>query len=209
MAQGNIGDLVGGSVYRVTVTMTGQLQQVQTGFYVRDTGLADQSAGDCLTAAKDWVDNHFRTCIPQDYTLQRLEAMEITTKEYAQAEYVSTPGTFGSTSTASFLAALVSLRSSQRARHRNGRMFWPVAAVTTNSQLFPQTLAAFTPTTAAFADRFMGNAATKPFKAVIVAAARPATSTRPAIAHSWIDVETIKVSTAVTSLRRRKVGVGS
>ena len=209
MATGEIGDLVGGSVYKCNIYLLSQLQSIQTGFYLRDTGLANQSAQDAADAVKDWVDDSFRTILATDITLQRVDALEITTKEYAQHEYTNTNGTFATTMTANFLAALIQLRSSQRARHRNGRMFWPIVNVNTNSQLHPGTSGPMATVLDEWKNRFMGNPATNAFKAVIVAQARPATAKRPAITHSWIDVETARLSNLGTALRRRKVGVGS
>jgi hypothetical protein len=209
MAEGTIGGLTDMNVMRVGIYMEGQQQRFQTGFHLRSQTPATGDPEDAVGEVRDWVDNSFRAMVPNDYRVVAIDAINIVSKEYSRHEYIDVFGTLGGASTYTALAALVSLRSNQRARHRNGRMFWPAYAVQGNSQFQVNYLQGFSSCAAAFASRWVGVQLTGGFRAVIVAKARPLTPHRPAIQHSWIDVETVKVSPFATALRRRKVGVGS
>jgi len=203
------GTVAGSRIFKVTLGMLVQQQNIQTGWYLRDTLLNNRSATDALATAQTFVAASMFGILPNDLRLLRLDALELTSKDYAQLEYPNQMGTGPGASSTSFLAVLMTLRSNQRARHRNGRMFLPLYGNPFNGSLDTGPRNAYIAFSTAFVQAFAGNALLNDFKAVVVAKARPANQNRPAIEHSWIDVETCRINTTVTALRRRKIGVGS
>lgn len=209
MAQGAV---AGTNIYRITIFMRWQQQLLQTGWHMRDTGLvALQSPDTALDLVQPWVHDHFRTIMHQNLVFERIAAEEITSKNYAERVLVAEAGTVNGVEAPSFMAVNVALRSAQRHRYRNGRMFWPLTGqlANTGSQLSAGPGAEIQGVVTSWVTTFLGNILTNNFRAVVVAPARPATAKRPAIDHSWIDVDVAKLNTTITALRRRKVGVGS
>lgn len=199
----------GHNIFKVTLFMTAEQQKIQTGFHLRDTGINNETPETAVNAVLPWVTGAYRNTIGGDVSIDRLDAIEITSREYFAHEFTNTPGTGGNAMTTSLLAALVSLRSSKRSRWRNGRMFWPLQGAPVNGLITGSNLTGLTTAADDLADRFIGSQLLKNFLLVVVAQARIQKQTRPAIEHSWIDVDTIRVSNIATALHRRKIGVGA
>lgn len=208
MAQGLVAD---DRIFKITGTFNYQLQTIQTQFHIRDVAPAGKSAQDAVDYARPFFEVNMRTILNTACQIVRVDAFELTSRDYAQHEPANLAGTGNVPQAPSFMASLVSLRSSQRARHRNGRMFWPMQNnnAVNGSLVQDSYVVDATPVLTAFTDLFLQGPLLAEFKAVIVAQARPATTKRPLIEHSWIDVESIRMSKLITVQRRRKVGVGS
>jgi len=206
------GTVAGSTIYKVTVHGEIEQQQVQFGFHLRQTGFLDATdASDVLPIMDTWTNTHLRTILNNTVRIVRTSVLEITTKEYAEQEYTNRFGTLNEQSLPAFVAVLVSLRSPVRSRHRNGRMYWFGIAegATSGSVIQPTALAVFQPVLDAFNAEFLNHTLTKPFNLVVVAQARPATVNRPAIEHSYIDIEATRIAVNVTSMGTRRIGRGS
>jgi hypothetical protein len=196
-------------VFKIGIYMTAQQQQIQTGWHLRDVGLNNMTAAGALESARTFVESQMYGILPSDVRLTRIDALELSSKEYMGFEYANQPGTGPGTMAASFLAVMVALRSSQRARHRNGRFFLPLYGNPNQGSLDTGPRNAYTAFAANFTATFCGAAIFNNLKACIVSQARPANQHRPAIEAGWIDVEVARLHTVVTALRRRKIGVGA
>lgn len=205
------GEVAGTRVFRVNVGMRIALQQLQTGFYLRDVGVQARTSAEVVAEVKTWVDTKFATIMPSSLAFERLEATELNSKEYAQHEYTNFFGAKGGGVVTTFLAANVSLRTATRQRYRNGRMFWPVLVrdSITDGLINDLTMGEFGGVAADFADRWTGVSLFGELRAVVVTAARPAKTYRPALTHSWTDVEAVKINKIATAISRRRIGVGS
>ena len=206
------GTVAGNRIYRATIHYYAQQQKMQFGFHVRETGFVNTTEPMAvLDLLRPWIDNTYRPLMINSSRIERIEAIEITSKAYAQQEMTNAVGGASGTESPTHLAYLVSLRSNLRARHRNGRFFLPNVSqgALVGSQITQGAMTALSGAVDALGAIFMGNPVTNAFKLVVVAQARAAAPNRPAIEHSWIDVETMRVANLVSSQYRRKVGVGS
>lgn len=205
------GTVAGAKIFRVGIHLTVLQQRIQTGFYLRDVGIENQSAMDAVDATKEWVDTKFRTLIPSSVAFDRIEATETQTKEFAQQELISYNGTAGATVSTTMFAGLVSLKTDSRQRHKTGRMYWPLLMAGSVEQgvIVGGLQSVWLDVIADFADRFTGSSLTHDFRCCVVSAARPASPTRPAIEHSWTDVEVIKLDPIARIQQRRRIGRGS
>lgn len=208
MASGLVSD---GKVYRCGIYMTANQQQIQTGFHLRDTGLNTEAAADVVASVLDFVNDSFRTIQASGVRFDRVDAVNLHTKEFAQTELTGVIGTGSGVLGTTGMAALVSLRSAKRQRWLNGRMFWPLtpADPLVDGLIKNTVLTTLNTVVADFTDRYVGSAFTSTFKAVVVTAPRAASPTRPALEHSWTDVEVVKVNPIATVQRRRLIGRGS
>lgn len=208
MASGAVAD---NRVFKCSVQMTVLQQQIQTGFHLRDVGLDNMDAGEVVTALEAWLNDEFKTIQPPALRFDRVEATELTSKQYAMKEFSGLVGTGNFTVGTTFTSLLVSLRTASRQRHMNGRMYWPwiMAGGVESGVLGSGVQAVATAAVDDFANRFTGSALTHDLRCVVVSTPRPLTANRPAILHEWHDVETVKINPVISVQRRRKIGVGS
>jgi len=212
MAQGSWGESGDRTVFRVTVRWLAAGQKCQTGFYLRDTGLLnDQDAEDVVNLVDPWVQQRFIHCLHQDDRIDTLDAENITTKVGFAKSYSGLAGAGGGVRAPNFLQVPVALKGELRRRYGSGRMLWPVAAVgwLNGQQLTDANLADFNTTAADLATRFIGSDLTLPVRLVHAHDTLPAKGARPLVPRQWYDVTSIRVSSLVSSIRRRKAGVGS
>jgi hypothetical protein len=90
-------------------------------------------------------------------------------------------------------------------------MLWPVASETAmfGNIALPAQVVYWQSAVDDLLGLFVGNLITTDLHLVNVHRALPARSGRPALPPSWYDVTSARINTQLTSLRRRKVGVGS
>ena len=220
MASGTIGGITDQNVFKVNVLYTANGQHCQTGFKVRDVAVNDNTCETVANSADAWVTGNFRALLlPIDFILAT-DVVRLHSEEGFRIEHTAMAGTNapGDTHYApTFLSAMVSLKTQRRKRYGQGRMFWPVRddVMFDRDTLTAGGLANLQGVLDALLALYTGSDLTHDLKLVNaheIIPPRAATTGSPArleIPATWYDVEASKLSTALTSLRSRKVGIGA
>lgn len=220
MARGTWGGALDPNIFRCTIRFRLGTQKCQTGFHLRDVAINDNTEQDVATEMRTQLLTPFRGLLADNSAVESWDAAIL-----GQDTGYSLPETTGTGSTGhnatteepSFIAACVALKSEIRKRYGQGRMFWPIFAenMVDGDVLSTIGVSVLTSVVTAFTDHFTGNPATHDLLLVNAHPALPqrgapgAPGYRPAIPASWYDVLSLRLNTVVTSLRSRKVGVGS
>jgi hypothetical protein len=208
MAEGLTADT---TIFRCTVHMRLNQQLLQTGFHLRSSIINPLGgAAEANTHAGTWFTTILRQVLPVSLQFVRHEALEITSKDFAQTELVGVAGAAGSgTISSTGLAVAVAIKSAKRARTKNGRMFWPSAFAPVADLFNTADMQALQDVATNLQDRYVGATLTHPWRLVVVSPPRPAVGNTAPRVGSWIDAEVVKVNRVASYLRSRKVGVGS
>ena len=219
MATGGWGGTFDTRVFAVKIIMARGTDKIQTGFHLRDVGLVGQTAQDAADAVASFATSSFRTLLPQDVSIQGIDAVELVTLEGGS---VSPQGVVGSIPATSgeeplYVTVPVSFKGEKRARYGQGRGLWPMLYGTwrEHDTLTTAGAAAFQGVIDAMTSAFMGSSLTHDLKLINlhgVIPPRAATASRPArpeIPPTWYDVTSIRLNTSLSFLRSRKAGHGS
>lgn len=223
MARGTWGGLTDPNIFRVTFRFTNRGQHCQTSFKLRDVAVQDNTAQEVADSVATNISGNFRNLLLTSDTLDGIDVLRIGTEEGGWHPFTPAEGQGGldiasaGNGTPAFVAANLALKSEIRKRYGQGRMFLPmvhdgwmdgnllnntgvtnintfIAALTTNYTGDPVTH-----------DLILINA--HPALPEHLSAGQP--GHRAAIPASWYDVVSLRLNTAVTMLRSRKIGVGS
>jgi len=116
-----------------------------------------------------------------------------------------------------FVAVNIALKTQRRKRYGQGRMFWPLRDENdvTGDSLITAAVTSFQGVIDALTSLYTGSEVTHDLLlcnahgVIAPRAAHGSTPARPEIPPSWYDVGAVKLNTAVTMLRSRKVGIGA
>lgn len=212
MATGTWGTEGGTRVFRVNVAWKRALQNCMTGFHLRDVGAGTQEPQDVVDAVVPWVNTQFIKTLHSTDDILGVDVVNLVTKEGAAHSFTNLHGTGPGLRPPSFLTVPVSLKGSIRRRYGNGRMLWPVSSMDAYSEdsISNATATAYQAVIDDLADRFInGGGLFDSLTLVHAHAELAAHGTRPLIPASWYDITSIRLNKSMSSLRRRKVGVGS
>jgi len=211
MATGEWGGILDQRVFRVNILWTQALQKCQTGFHLRDVGVNTLTPEDVVDLVKPFASEQFVKLIHASGSLVGIDVVNLVTKEGASFSYQGVNGLSGGEAAPSFVTVPVSLKGGLRRRYANGRMLWPVGGEGNmqGDQLAPNGVAVAQALVDDLTSRFMGGALFSTARLVHLHGPLAARENRPAVPASWYDVSSIRVNTLLSSLRRRKVGVGS
>jgi hypothetical protein len=221
MARGTWGGLTDPNLFKVAIRFQfANNFKGQTGFKLRDLAVQDNTCESVANAVVPWVNGSFRTLLNQLDTILAVDVIKMGTDEGFTHLFDNTHGTVTVAADVicpSYNAVNIALRTQLRKRYGQGRMFWPVRRDDDINMdtLNAQGLAAQQGALDALMTAFSGSVLTHDLvlvnahKVIPPRAATASTPARPEIPPSWYDVESVKVNTAITSLRSRKVGIGS
>lgn len=220
MARGTWGGALDPHIFKVTVRYLIGVQQCQNSFHLRDVGVQDNSEEDVANEVRTQLENGFRSLLKTSDSMVGYDVRTLGADTGFALAPSGTPGLNATTddnALPSFTAAVLSLKSEIRARYGQGRMFLPLTGI--NQQDYNTITATFIAQAntliTAMTDHFTGDPVTHDLLLVNahgIIPARPATATTPARAEippSWYDVTSLRLNQICTSLRSRKVGVGS
>lgn len=213
MADGTWGGTLDQSVFKVVISMLIENQLIQTGFHLRDLAINDNTCESVCNAVQPWVDDHFRTQMTTSDAIVSIDVTQLGTEEGFTHTYTNQFGTSAVGSTfqlPSFLAVKIAMRRQARKRYGQGRMFWPVRAesLIDGSLLNATGVGQYQPVITALMDLFSGSVLTHDLALCNVHKAIAATSSHGPIPAKWYDVQALVLSTRLTTLRSRKIGVG-
>lgn len=220
MARGTWGGALDPNIFRCTIRFRLGTQKCQTGFHLRDVGIQDNSEQDVAEEMQTQLLTIFRGILTTNDFIESWEAALLggdTGYSLPEVNGAGTNAYAASTAEPSFLAACVALKSEIRKRYGQGRMFWPIAnEPMVDGDVFSTTgVNVLTGVVNVFTDHFTGDPVTHDLLLVNAHGLLPqrgapgAPGYRPEIPPSWYDVLSLRLNTVVTSLRSRKVGVGS
>jgi hypothetical protein len=108
------------------------------------------------------------------------------------------------------LCVAVALKSNSRSRKENGRMFWPLLNNPVLDQVNPGLLGLYNTAAASLADRYISGTVTLDSWELVVVTGKAKSPLKPnPNPNFWTRVKSVRVNPLVSSLRSRKVGVGS
>jgi hypothetical protein len=166
--------------------------------------------GDALADVQSFVTTRFPPILDGAARLKVIELEDIITKAFVQAEPAGIQGAGGGGAMPATIACIVSLRSDQRRRYRNGRFrvgglnrsFADVDILSSTG------ITAFNTFTAAMMAAFVGGAKTSAWSLIVYTPGNAAPSHGPPWAQGAIDVQAIRVAKILSTVRTRRVGVG-
>jgi hypothetical protein len=142
--------------------------------------------------------------------LKVVECEDLITREYAQAEPANVVGIGGGGALPATVSCIISLRSNQRRRYRNGR--FRVGGINRSLAdgdiLSTNGNTAFTNFALAMSNRYVGGAKTSAWSLVVYTPGNAAPSHGTPWLQSAIDVDTIRIAKILSTVRTRRVGVG-
>jgi len=221
MARGTWGGALDPNIFKVTIRFRLGTQKCQTGFKLRDVGIDDNSEQDVADEVYAQLQAEFRGLLHQsDDALESIDAQIMGRDTGYSLPATLTDGTLGfgnDVGEPTFMATVVALKSEIRKRYGQGRMFLPtVSEASVDSDVLSAAgQAIYNTFITKVTDHFTGDEVTHDLLLVnahplLPAHTNPNTGrTRPEIPASWYDVLSLRLNTVVTSLRSRKVGVGS
>lgn len=207
MAQGEVDALH--RVFRITVFLAVRLQKLQFSYHLRDLGLPTSTVEDAHADALEWLNTIYRSALSTDVAMTRLSCERLVEGSYFSQDFTNTFGLLQQSQTLTGQSFCVSLKSNLRARHANGRMFWPAAGSAEVDRGNSAVVNLNNIAAAATATRWTGFALIAPRRMVVVGAPAPQGAGVPLGPPRWTDVENISVNPVLTHLRSRKVGIGS
>lgn len=222
MARGTWGGLTDPNIFKVTFRWRSGTSHCQMGFKLRDVAVQDNTAQEVADEVSTQLNTAFRFLIRPIDALESIDVIKLGTEEGGVHQFTPAEGAGGDTANAGswlpeFLCANISLKSEIRKRYGQGRFFLPIAQenyIDTNL-LNNAGVTAMNGFVNPLIEHFTGDPATHD---LILVNAHPALAQRgtvgvpgyrAAIPASWYDVTAVRVNTLVTSLRSRRVGVGS
>jgi hypothetical protein len=218
MADGTMGGALDQNVFKVSIGYLSQGQHCQTGFKLRDVAVNDNDAGEVNDAVQLWANGAFKALLLDSDFLEYVDVVKLFSEEGSRHDYVNNAGTRAASASSilpTFLACNISLKTQRRKRYGQGRMFWPMRddRWVDLDILNAGGIAAFQGAIDDLVARFTGLTADLHLcNSHLTIPARAATTTTPAraaIPPHWYDVDTVKLETAVTAIKSRKVGRGS
>lgn len=198
-------------VFRANIQFRHGGQNCQSGFHLRDVGINTLSPEDVATEVATFATTQFAKLLHQADQIVGIDVVNLATGEGFAVSPPNTPGTQPGTQVPSFITLPISIKGNLRKRYGNGRMLWPLPSQESiaGNVLVPAAAANVQVVIADMADRFMEGVLAATMKLVHLHPALPAHGTRPAIPATWYDATSLRAATVVSSLRRRKAGVGS
>lgn len=213
MATGTWGPDGDTRIFRVNVSWKRALQNCMTGFHLRDVGAGTAEPEDVVDAVVPWAQVQFIKCIHVSDDLLGVDVVRLDTKTGASHSFSNLHGTGPAGRPPAFLTVPVSLKGTIRSRYGNGRMLWPISSMASfdNDVITDATAAAYQGVIDDLASRFINGGGLFDTLTLVHAHKRlPAFGSRlTAIPASWYDISSIRLNKSLSSLRRRKVGVGS
>lgn len=220
MARGTWGGALDPNVFRVKILFLLGTQKCQTGFHLRDVATNDNSAADVANEVHTQLQQTFRQLLTPRDSYDGVDVVRLGSDEGAGVTATQRTGLLNTSAAndhPTFVAGVLSLRSEIRKRYGQGRMFLPLTsdAYTDGDSINTDGLAGVQPFITALTDHFTGDPVTHDLLLVNAHGVLPAIPPvgtkpgRPEIPASWYDVNTLRLNSLVTSLRSRKVGVGS
>lgn len=220
MASGTWGGVTDPNIFKVTLTWAQGSGVCQTGFKLRDLAVQDNSPLDVANAVDAFFNGQFKTLLMNADTLINIDVLKMGTVEGTKKLYDNVHGTMNPQINQwqpGFLAVQVALKTSNRSRYGQGRMFWPVrnGDYTTQESLNATGITAYQGVVDDLVAKFSGSVLTHDLVLVNAhgtippRAAHGSTPARPEITPHYYDVETVHLNTTITGLRSRKVGIGS
>lgn len=211
MATGSWGGALSQRVFRANIKFRHGGSDCQSGFHLRDVGVNTLSPEDVANEVYDFAKVQFRKLLHNADILQGVDVTNLVSTEGFSKSEVGITGIQPGTQCPSYVTIPVALKGSIRKRYGSGRMLWPVPSTESLSgnALVGATATVLSEIAVDMAERFMGPSITTSMHLVHLHALLPAFGTRPEIPATWYDITSIRVSSITSSLRRRKVGVGS
>lgn len=220
MARGTWGGATDPNIFRCTIRYLKDGQHCQTGFYLRDVAINDNTEQDVANEIRDQLETPFRNFLRNSDGIEGFDARILGQDTGAFANPVLTNGasqTSDAEAVPNFVAVVLTMKSEIRKRYGQGRMFLPVPS---EDEIDGNQLSVFghqttDPFVTALTDHFTGDPLTHDLLLVNAhgtlpaRAPTPTTPGRPEIPPSWYDVVSLRLNTILSSLRSRKVGVGS
>lgn len=222
MARGTWGGALDPNIFQVNLQFTLGTVKAQTGFKLRDVAAQDNSCEDVANEVRAQLESPFRNLLTAVDFLTAIDVVKLGTEEsfislFTPAEGPGALQTSLAQTLPSFMVCNVSLKSEIRKRYGQGRMYLPLrdenhvqgdtinALGVTAMNVFVNPLIEHFTGDALTHDLLMVNA----HPAMPQRAAPGAPNYRAAIPASWYDVVSVRVNTAITTLRSRKLGVGT
>lgn len=220
MATGTIGGLTDAHVFDVTISFNRGTNQCQTGFSLRDLAVQDNSAQDVADAVVPWVNNFFRTMLTTADAINFVDVKQVASTNGFTHPFNNVFGSMNPSSfvrTPSFLCVAVALKTQRRARYGQGRMYWPIPTEDwmEADNVNATAVTAYQGAIDDLVSNFSGSVLTHDLALVNhhgilpPRAAHGQTPARPEIPATWYDVDVVKLSTVIRSLRSRRTGIGS
>lgn len=211
MATGTWGGAGDTRVFRANIQFRHGSQNCQTGFHLRDVGVNTLTPEDVAEEVADFATTQFVKLLHQVDSITGIDVANLATSEGFFVSPAAANGTEPGALPPPFVTIPVTLKGNLRKRYGNGRMLWPMwnREAADNGVLIPAAQAIVAGVVADMTSRFMEGPLFGTMRLVHLHRALPAVGTRPAIPATWYDVTSIRASTVVSSLRRRKAGVGS
>jgi hypothetical protein len=220
MATGPWGGLLDQRVFRVKIAFKLGQSNCQTGFHLRDVGVNTLDPADVVDLVRPWADVNFRALLKTTDSLVGVDAENLVSKEGASHSFTTTAGSMAvdaTTAGPSFLMVPISLKGERRTRYGQGRMLWPVVndLHTSENAMTAAGQTLFQGAIDELAELFIGPAITTSAHMInlheLLPATRPHTGPEPLpeVPATWYDVTSIRLNTTISSLRSRKVNVGS
>lgn len=217
MATGTWGGDIGDSrVFHAKIFWLHGGQQCQTGFHLRDMGVAGQTPEDVANAVRDFAVAEFRKLIHTSGELTGVDAVNLVTAEGHQIALTGQAGLHAGFPAPTGLMVPVSYVGGLRKRYANGRGFWPVGSTETASgnTMTSTALALYGGVVDALEAAFMDDGLTAELRLVHLHAAKPERpkaggGTLPAVPATWYDVTAVKVNRVLSWASSRRPGSGS
>jgi len=199
-------------LFRVTIRFTRGSQQCQTGFHLRDVGLADQSPEQVVNAVDNWVTTQFIKTLHTADHITGLDAENIITREGFAKSYTNVVGLMSDLPAPSFITVPISIKGSIRRRYGNGRMLWPVGgrAYLDGNTLTAGATTSYSDALTALAGLFIGSAVTHELLLVHLHDVLPPRGSRNTpVPATWYDATSLRLNNVTSALKRRKIGHGA
>lgn len=214
------GGVLNQRVFRVKIAFKLGQSNCQTGFHLRDVGVNTLDPDDVVELVRPWADTHFRALLKVTDSLVGVDAMNLVSKEGAAHSFTTTAGSMAVdavTSGPSFLMVPITLKGERRTRYGQGRMLWPVVndLHTSGDALSAAGASTFQGVIDELAELFIGPAITTNAHLINLHELLPSTRPHkgdeplPEVPATWYDVTSIRLNTTLSSLKSRKVNVGS
>lgn len=204
-------------VFRAKIQWTALGQRCQTGFHLRDMGVAGQTPLDVATAVAALANSAgFRQLLHVGDQITSVDVVNLVTAEGHTIAPSSLMGLSTGERAPTFIQVPAKLVGGLRKRYANGRMLLPLGSELhfQGNDVVGAGVTALDAFVTEMTTRFMDDSITGELRLVHLHEAKPerpkATGgTLPAVPASWYDVTAIVASRAVSALRSRKAGVGS
>lgn len=218
MATGPWGPGIGDHrVFRVNIRWIQNSQRCQTGFHLRDLGVAGRTPEEVATEVVSFVNTTaWRQLFVVADQMDSVDVVNLTTKEGHTTVIPGVAGLNAGRANVSAVMFPLALIGGLRVRYANGRMMWPLRAVegSNGDDLSTPQLGLVQAAIDEMADRWIDGGVGAELGLVHLHDAKPErpkkpSGTLPAVPATWYDVTAIRVQRRISWLTRRKAGVGS